>query len=526
MKTRYDALVSLFHEWRAFEQPALMHGAPDYTAETLARKHEQLGGFKSRLKAIDPSDWPIAQQVDYHIVRAELNGFDFNYRVLKPWQRDPAFYQTIWTARSDTPSHEGPVNHAVVDLWTYSHPLTPEAERKLAQELKATPPFLAQARENLTGNARDLWIAGIGTLKQQIADLAALESQLTACGAETKQAVSGAHRATVDFVAWLEQQAPFKNGPSGIGKEHYTWSLRNVHLVPLSWEEEVDLMKRELARAHGSLRLEEHRNRKLPELQAVANAAEYDKLGNEAIVKFVAFLRDQSILPVHGYTESALRPHMRSFEPESQRHFFSILLHLAPLTLYCHYYHWWDLEQMREQPHESAIRRGPLLYNIWDSRAEGMATGFEEMMLHAGLFDDNPRARELIWIMLAARAARGLGSLYAHANDFTMKQAADFHVKHTPRGWMRPDLDLLGFEQQLYLRQPGYGTSYLTGKFLLEQLMAARAEQLGQDFSLSRFFTEVNDGGLIPVSLLRWQLTGDDAEIQALTTYSGASHAL
>ena len=37
----------------------------------------------------------------------ELNGFDFNYRVLKPWQRDPAFYQTIWTDRSDVPAHEG-----------------------------------------------------------------------------------------------------------------------------------------------------------------------------------------------------------------------------------------------------------------------------------------------------------------------------------------------------------------------------------------------------------------------------------
>jgi uncharacterized protein (DUF885 family) len=122
--------------------------------------------------------------------------------------------------------------------------------------------------------------------------------------------------------------------------------------------------------------------------------------------------------------------------------------------------------------------------------------------------------------MLAQRAARGLGSLYAHANEFTMKQAADFHVKWTPRGWMRPDLDLLGFEQQLYLRQPGYGTSYITGKFLLERLLTARSEQLGQEFKLPRFFAEVNAMGLIPVSLLHWQLTGDDAEIKALARAS------
>jgi uncharacterized protein (DUF885 family) len=171
---------------------------------------------------------------------------------------------------------------------------------------------------------------------------------------------------------------------------------------------------------------------------------------------------------------------------------------------------------MREEPHASPLRRDPLLFNIWDSRAEGMATAMEEMMLHAGLYDDNPRGREVVWIMLAARAARGLASLYAQSNDFTMKQAADFHVEWTPRGWMRPDLDLLGFEQQLYLRQPGYGTSYITGKYLLEQLMAERSHQLGDAFTLSRYFTELNAAGLIPVSLIRWEMTGKDDDVKRM----------
>jgi uncharacterized protein (DUF885 family) len=171
---------------------------------------------------------------------------------------------------------------------------------------------------------------------------------------------------------------------------------------------------------------------------------------------------------------------------------------------------------MREQPHPSPIRRGPLLYNIWDSRAEGMATGMEEMMMHAGLYDAQPRAREIVWIMLAQRAARGLGSLYAHANEFTMKQAADFHVAWTPRGWMREDLDLLGFEQQLYLRQPGYGTSYVVGKYQVERLLMERARQQGEAFTMRGFFAEVDAAGLIPMSLIRWQLTGEDDEIEGL----------
>jgi hypothetical protein len=512
----YEDLTALFSEWRAFERPPLRDGAPDYTAPALARQHAQLRTYQARLLAIKPDAWPIPQQVDYHLLRAEMNGLDFNLRVLKPWERDPAFYTSIWTAQSDTPAHEGPTHHAIIELWTYTFPLAAADEAKLRQELQSVPPLLAQAQLNLVGNARDLWMAGIGTIKQQRADLLALEQQTAANGPELKQAIQAAQQATARFVTWLEQQAPSKNGPSGVGKENYTWSLRNVHLVPLSWEDEVMLLKRELARAHTQLKLEEQRNRGLPALPVISSAEEYQQRGNAAVTKYMDFMRARNILPVRDYMDPAMRAQIGEYVPEERRNFFAIASHHEPLALYSHFYHWWDLARMREEPHASPLRRGPLLFNIWDSRAEGMATAMEEMMLHAGLYDDNPRAREVVWIMLAQRAARGLGSLYAQANEFTMKQAADFHVEWTPRGWMRPDLDLLGFEQQLYLRQPGYGTSYITGKYLLEQLLAERSQQLGDAFTLSRYFTEMNAAGLIPVSLIRWEMTGKDDEIKRM----------
>ena len=111
--------------------------------------------------------------------------------------------------------------------------------------------------------------------------------------------------------------------------------------------------------------------------------------------------------------------------------------------------------------------------------------------------------------MLAQRAARGLASLYAQANEFDIAKAKAFQVKWTPRGWMRPDLDLLGFEQQLYLRQPGYGTSYVTGKAMIDDIIRERANQLGDRFTVRGFFDEFIAAGMMPVSLIRWQLTGD-----------------
>src|SRR5687768_4529402 len=167
----YQDLVALFKDWRALEQPPKRDGAPDYSAATFAKRHQELKNYQARLRAINPAAWPVEQQVDYHLVRAEMNGLDFNIRVLQPWARDPAYYMTVWAEQSDTPAHEGPTHHGLAELWTYSFPLSSADEAKLAGELSVIPPLLSQARGNLTGNARDLWVTGIGTMQLQIAAL-------------------------------------------------------------------------------------------------------------------------------------------------------------------------------------------------------------------------------------------------------------------------------------------------------------------------------------------------------------------
>lgn len=513
----YRTLTRLFDAWRAFERPPLRDGAPDYTAATLARRHVELREWFVQLSGIDTTGWTTEQQIDWHLVRAEMNGLDFDIRVLKPWERDPAYYVTVWPEQSDTPDHEGPTNHAVIEVWKDSFPLTSDAQVRLGAELRMIPPLLRQARLNLTGNARDLWIAGTGSVKGQIRDLDDL-AQKVGGAPQVLAALRDARQATVDFVSWLEQQAPSKTGPSGIGRENYNWSLRHVHLIPLTWEDEVAILKRELARSHASLRLEEQRNMGRPQIEPVRTEEEYRQRANASVDKLMRFIKDRDIITVKSNMDPALRPKIGSFVPVEQRNFFSIATHLEPNTLYTHFYHWWDLAQMRDEPHASPIRRGALLYNIWDSRSEGMATAFEEAMMHAGLYDDNPRAREIQWIMLAQRGARGLGSLYAQSNEYTMKQAADFQVQWTPRGWMSPTLDLLGFEQQLYLRQPGYGTSYIIGKYLLDDLLREMSEQKGTAFSLREYYDAINRAGMIPVSLIRWQLTGKADQIRSMTS--------
>ena len=514
----YDELLALFSDWREFESPPLLEGAPDYTVEQFAARRGEFEELKTRLQSFDIDNWPIPQQVDWHLVRAEMNGYDFNERVLQPWARDPAFYNTVWTDRSDVPAHEGPTHHALVELWTYEFPLAPEEARRLTAELRVIPPMMQQARKNLTGNARELWIAGIRDMRAQSVNLLELRETVGAAATDELQAaIEAARVATDELVAWLEAQASHKTGPSGIGKENYSWYLRNVHLVPMSWDDEVRLMQRELARAWSMLKLEETRNRDLPPMIAAGTPEEYDALADDAIERIMAFLEEKEIVTLTDYMEPALVQHKGAFVPEERRNFFWITAHYDPAPLFTHFYHWFELARMDREPHQSPVRQGALLYNIFDSRNEGTATAVEEMFMHAGLYDDSPRSRELVWILLAQRAARGLGSLYAHANEMTMEEAGNVHMEWTPRGWMKTEKDLLIFEQHLYLRQPGYGTSYVTGKYLLEQTLADYARQLeqrGETFKLQLFFDRLNAIDSIPISLARWEMTGLDDKVE------------
>ena len=517
----YQKLVELFSDWREFESPPLLNGAPNYTTDRFKEDRKAFRVLQKRLNKINIDRWPVPQQTDWHIVQAEMNGYDFNSRVLKPWERDPAFYQTIWTYKSDVPAHEGPTNHAVLELWTYRFPLTQDEQRRLAKELRVIPPLLEQAKENLTGNARDLWVAGTENLRQQEKKLAGLSKKLNQHHPDNLLpdlvgALARAKQSTRLFVGWLDAQAVYKNGPSGIGKENYTWYQQNVHLIPLSWEEEVSLLKRELDRAWSSLVLEEQKNRGLPPMVAASSAEEFDAMAEEGVQRLMRFLDEKEIMLIKPNMEPALREHMGQFVPEDQRNFFSIGMHYDPVPLYSHFYHWFDLAQMRDEPHSSPIRREPLLYNIFDSKSEGIATGVEEFFMHAGLYEDSPRSKEIVWIMLAQRAARGLGSLYAHANMMTMEEAGKVHVKWTPRGWMEREPHLLRFEQHLYLRQPGYGTCYVTGKYLIEGLMTEYAKQkeaAGEPFIMKDFFEEFNDAGNIPVELIRREMIGKEKGI-------------
>jgi len=514
---RYGDLVTLFREWREFQKPGVTDHVPDYTAAAMRAQHRRLADFQARLAAFDVSGWPVADQVDFHLVRAEMNGLDFDHRVLRPWSRNPCFYTVIYPSPTDVPAREGPVMHGAIELWQYPFPLAPDRLAELEARLGAIPAILDQAKTNLVFGATDLWRLGIREAGRERAALAALAARAAGPHPELVPVIERASAAVADFQVWLEARHKTMIQPSGIGVGNYDWYMKNVHLVPYTWAQQVAIIERELDRAWSQLKLEEARNQSLPPLEPAASPEAYHERFVAAARDFVGFLRSREIFTVPDYALDALVAREGGFVPPTRlRDFFTQVELRDSHPMRAHGMHWIDLARMAREPHPSPIRREPLLYNIWDMRAEGYATGMEELALQAGYLDDRPRARELVYIMLANRAARAMGDLRMHSGEFTLEEAIAFAVDRTPYGWLSPEGNTVWFDEQLYLGQPGYGTSYVVGKVHIDRLLADRARQQGERFSLRETLDAFHGAGLIPVSLIRWELTGLDDEVGRL----------
>jgi hypothetical protein len=508
--SRYDELVTLFKEWREFQSPEMKDGIPDYSPDAMKKQHDDLKSWQARLNAFDTAHWPIKHQVDWFLVWAEMNGLDFEHRVTQPWVRDPGFYIWFYPSPSDVPEREGANIFGAVDLSIYNSPLSQKDAAEIAQRLRKAKDVYQRARVNLTGNASDLWRLGTRSIQEQSADLASFAKSNAAAYPDLALAAAEALTASDEFAEWLTQQSSSKTGTSGVGKDNFTWNLKKVHLVPHSWEEEKQLLERELYRAHSGLRLAEFRNRDLPKLEKKKNAKDYSDMLNKGVSEFMSFLDNEEFMTIKPYMEPAMRAQIRDFVPsEKLRGFFDEIDHRDPMAMRAHQYHWIELARNREEPNASPIRATPLLSNIFDSRAEGFATAMEEIVMNAGLLKDRPRATELIYIMLAQRCARGLGGLYQHGGEMNFDQATHFASKWVPWGLLPADGGTIQHEEHFYLQQPAYEASYVIGKLEVDQLIAEYARQREGKFVMKDFMDEFNRVGIIPVSLVYWEMTGD-----------------
>ncbi len=500
----YQALVTLNEEFLEFRQPAEVDGFPDYSREVTEAQKQGLRSFFDRLEAIDPTGWSIPEKVDYLLVRAQLNELDFKHRVLRPWARDPGVYVSAvqWVAFQELPA-------------------SGEKLSELESRLQAVPTFLDQAKGSLTQGAGELCKTALRDLQQPdgvghghpnrdvppegtIGWYRDLIQRLEEHHPDLVPKAEAALEAIIGFRDWL--QASGMDTPAGIGRKNYEWYLHNVLYMPFTMEDIVTIGNRELYRGWAFLELEHNKNRDVPILEPAESAEDYERRIQEADEQVRRFIREEGILTIPEYVGEFGHNVPWIERPGGRRNFWEEIQYRDPRPDHVHAVIPGHRFDMLVKERDTRPIRGP----YYDSgRIEGWAMYLEEMFLQAGLLDDLPRTRELFYIFQIARAARNRAEIGLHINEFTVQDAARYMVDRTPM----MDENVARVDAEIYLREPGYGISYQMGKIQIDQLLADRAMQLRDRFSLKEFHDQFLAAGMIPISLIRWEMTGLDDEV-------------
>ncbi len=503
-------LIRIFKEFRVLAQAKVIQGVPDYSATSMKQQAKELKKLQEQLAAMDIQEWPISQQVDYHIVRAEMNGLEFHHRILKPWVHNPGFYGTELI-----PSF--PWRGDGIDVFMLEFPLKREEGAELKEQLQAMPILLDQAQKNLTDPARELAIIAIRTKEKKILMFQDLIKRLKDHHPELVPYAEQALDAVEAYQDWLIQTKDEMTAPAGVGKENFNWWMKNVWLYSQTWEECYNTAMREYQRAVAFLKLEENRNKKLPPLPFLTTEEEHARLWNKAEDYITRFVEEQKIFTVPDYL-SPSGPHRPWVAPSDRDgdcvEFFEQAERHDSMAQVIHNHIGHHLDGLRHKRDDRPIRSQSNLYG--GLRSEAIPMFFEEGLMIAGAHDEwtlNPRSREVIYISQAWRATRAIADLKLHSNEFTMEEALTHCVDWCPRSWeCKTDMDTW-YDLEISMLQPGHATIYITGKNEFERLLTDRAIQLGDAFNLQQFMDGFFATGMIPISLARWEITGFYDEI-------------
>jgi uncharacterized protein (DUF885 family) len=525
-----------FWHWRAYEQPFSVDDIPrlerpgdlviNWSPRRIQQYHRQLEDFDRRFQRLANATAPIAEQVDYRLLGSALARVHWELDLNPRWRRDPSFY----------------VDQTLGSMYLSLLPPPPfEAARQeaLVSRLRSFPATLAAARENLTDMRRpfaDVAIKSLADISKRLKVMAdAVAPQLdTTHQTEMREAIGPAIVALEGYRTWLEQRSHMRED-TAIGRESYIYFLRQVALVPFTPEELLAMGRQELARAISFQRYEEARDGRLQTMptfpstkeqmaeEAREEAAIRVYLARHNILTVPAWVKHYRNLPLPAYVEpfaelgptddltgpSRLDQNGTSYitPPAADgAGFFATSRDPRPIILHegvpGHYF----------QEVLGFSNPDPIRTHYYDSGAnEGIGFYAEEMMLQAGLFDDSPGTRQMIYGYMRLRALRVEVDVKLALGMFTLKQAEDYLVKAVPM-----DEGTARGEATLFATSPGQAISYQMGKLQIMSLLSEASRRQGDRFSLLDFHNFIWKNGNIPLSLQRWELLDDANDVPAL----------
>ena len=154
----------------------------------------------------------------------------------------------------------------------------------------------------------------------------------------------------------------------------------------------------------------------------------------------------------------------------------------------------------------------PIRRHYYDSGPiEGIGFYAEEMMLQAGLYDDSPHSREIVYNQMRLRALRVIADVQLALGALTPEAAADFMQHNVPMSAEDARTEVVEMGET-----PGQKISYQIGKLQIVEMLEDARQQQREQFSLRRFHDYLWQTGNVPIVLLRWEYLGIGDEVSKL----------
>jgi uncharacterized protein (DUF885 family) len=524
-----DKLANDFWAWRAkyapftgddvnrIERPG---GTRDWSRASIDKQRNDLAEFEDRWKKLDPTTWPIPQQVDYRLIGSALARVRWELDINSNWKRDPNFYiaQTLT---------------AVVEALTVPGPYDEAHSREILTRIENIPSILQQAAENLDKPPAPFATVAIQALENVRPRLHQMANGLlkstTLKEQELNSATDRAADALEKFRQQLQRKLPSLPKETALGRDAYMFFLKNIALLPYSPEDLLPMGRQEWNRAVAFEAFEKNRNKNVPPLKIADNIDSWIKDAAQKELLIRKFLEERGILTVpdwvQHYTLRQMPQYLRAMQGVDEMDDFTSPSRLnenciryvtEPSGKLGYFWH-----ATAEDPRPITVHEGipghyfqlclswknddPIRRHYCDSGAnEGIGFYAEEMMLQAGLFDDSPHTREIIYNFMRLRALRVEVDVKLALGEFTLEQAAKYLQEKVPM-----DSDTARQEAIAFSTGPGQAITYQIGKLQIMKFLAQARVQQAEKFNLRNFHDFVWKNGNVPIALQAWEYLGE-----------------
>jgi uncharacterized protein (DUF885 family) len=504
----------------------------DYSPAKIAERAAHVRQLLEQVRSMKTDSWSKDDRIDWILFRSQLEGVEFEGRILKFEANNPLVYVDECSS-------------GIFSLLKKEYDIPRNRALSATARMKAMPAMLAQAEKNLQKpvklyaqlaiqSARSIDPLFKESMNPLVSDLTEAErNDFTSSRDAALTAIHG-------FADRLEGRLPQMVDFAPMGQANYDYYLKHVLLLPLDAVQVEMLGRAELARYRALEAL-------LPDpTMADPNPARSKNIppDQESFLKayesrkqeMIDFLKSHQLITLPDYLGPfQIRQLPEAFKPTSPGGFmnppgvydkdpagFYFIPTYSPQSK--NFYIRAAIEDPRPILGHEGIPGHFLQLSIANHLTdeirrqnqngifvEGWALYGEEMLMRAGLYPEGSAAQGQILRLSRYRAARIGVDVNLHTGRWTFEQAVNYFME---AGGL--DREAAEGEAAGAATSPTQKIWYITGKWQIMNLLGKYHDKQGVNFRLGQFHDDLIRNGSLPLSIVEWILLDDPSSIQTV----------